>query len=303
MKPHGPIIIIGSLNLDIVVQVDRLPSPGETVHGRSITNVPGGKGANQAVAAARLGAPVVMIGRIGEDSAGELLRRALRDAGVDDAAVHTAEGPTGTALIHTDKAGQNSITVVAGANAHLRAADLDAEKERIAAASFVLAQLEIPLETVAHLAKLCKGADVPLMLDPAPAQPLPSTLLRSVAWLTPNESEAAVLCGANHLQDEEAAACLFGMGAANVALKQGQRGVYVAGTSGAAFRSQGFVVDAVDTTAAGDCFNAAFAVALRRGDAVTDAARFANAAAALSATRHGAQPSLPLLAEVEAMLA
>ena len=304
MSTPGTIVVVGSLNLDLVVQVERLPSSGETVHGDSIERIPGGKGANQAIAAARLGAPVAMIGRVGTDAAGETLRSALRESGIDDHAVLTSAGATtGTALIHTDRTGQNSITVIAGANALLTPADLDVHVNLIASASMVLAQLETPMETVERLGELCHANGVPLMLDPAPAQPLSESLVRAVTWLTPTESEAAALCGATPMDDDETLVRLRGSGARNVVLKQGQRGVLIATESGKLFRSAAFAVEAVDTTAAGDCFNAAFAVALHRGQSAEEAARFANASAALSTTRHGAQPSLPTLSDVEALLA
>lgn len=309
---HGTaraIVVVGSLNLDLVLRVERLPRAGETITASSLQSFPGGKGANQAVAAARLGANVVMIGLVGDDAAGEQLRTALRQAGVDDRAVETVSGPSGTALIHTDATGENAITVVPGANGLWTPERVERHADQISSASIVLGQLEVPLPAVRRIAELCKASDVPFVLDPAPAMRLPRDLLQRVDWLTPNELEAETLSGKQETVDKAAqedddllVQKLRAQGARNVLLKQGARGTWVAMHARPSFRSPGFLVEPVDTTAAGDCFNGAFAVAMSREDDLAAAVRFANAAAALSVTRAGAQPSMPTLEEVQDLL-
>ncbi|AFL90521.1 ribokinase [Terriglobus roseus DSM 18391] len=286
------IVVVGSLNMDMVSTVDRMPAPGETVAGRGFAMVHGGKGANQAVAAARLGAVVRMVGCVGSDSFGGLLRQGLVAEGIDVAGVRECPGASGVAAITVDGSGGNSIVVYAGANALLLPGMIDAAS--IDSAAMVLVQLETPMATVVRLAEVCSAAGTPLMLDPAPAQALSVSLLRKTAWLTPNESEARTLLGvAEDLPMEEAAERLLALGVRNVMLKLGARGVYLAGADVASTLVPAPAVRAVDTTAAGDCFNAAFAVALTEGQAPVAAARFACAAAALSTTGAGAQPSMP----------
>lgn len=298
------ILVVGSINLDLVSTVDRIPTPGETLLGSSFATIPGGKGANQAVAAARLGAAVHMIGRVGTDSFGELLRNALIIERIDTSTVVTVEGPSGVAAITVAADGSNSIVVTPAANATLRPADIAAARSQIRKASIVLAQLETPLDTVAALAKECSEAKIPLILDPAPAQPLPLDLLRSVTWLTPNESETRTLLGRTTVMTEaKAAERLLALGARNVILKLGPRGAYLAGAD---VPTPTLVpspdLRAVDTTAAGDCFNGAFAVALIEGRTPAEAARFACTAAALSITRTGAQTGMPYRSDVNKLL-
>ena len=302
----GVIVVVGSINSDMVVGTARIPQPGETVLGDSFNVYPGGKGANQAVAVAKLNHPCHMIGKLGEDSLGSDLREQLVKADVNAAAVENTGGPSGVALITTEASGENSIVVVPGANAKVLPADIDANRELILSASMVLVQLETPLETVVHLAEVALAAGVPLMLDPAPARTLPDALLRHITWLTPNTTEAATLLGLapdDSLENAQSRAeALLARGPKGVVLKMGENGVYVSTADGLRVHVPAFAVKAVDTTAAGDSFNAGFAVALSEGLDPAAAARFASAVAGISVTRHGAQPSLPTRDEVDAFL-
>jgi ribokinase len=298
-------VVVGSLNADLVARVARLPAAGETVAGRELAVFPGGKGANQAVAAARLGAPVRMVGRVGDDENGRRLRQSLDAAGVDTGGVCVDAGaPTGAALIATDDAGRNQIVVVQGANGRVSPADVERERQAFAGAGFVLVQLEIPLDAVAAALRLGRAAGALAILDPAPAGPEARGLLGSADYVTPNESELAALAEtAGSGESEQAlAGRLVELGARRVVAKLGARGALLV-TRGGVRRWPAFAVAAVDTTAAGDAWNGAFAAALGAGADEDAAGRFACAAAALSVTRAGAQPSLPRRAEVEALLA
>jgi ribokinase len=295
------LLVVGSINIDLVARASRIPAPGETILGKTFDVFNGGKGANQAVAVGKLSAPVDMIGALGTDLFTERLLSGLKAAGVATHAIQTVAGPSGVALIATADSGENSIIVIPGANALVSPAYLETHAEIIREASMVLVQLETPLETVLRLAEIAFEAKTPLMLDPAPAQPLPEALLARTTWLTPNETEAQILLGKN-LEPAAAAEKLLAMGPRNVALKLGSQGVFLAGSDCKPQHIPGFSVKAIDTTAAGDCFNAAFAVALTGGKQPAEAARYAAAAAAISVTRAGAQPSLPTAAEVEAFL-
>ena len=305
---NPPVVVVGSVNMDLVATAFSIPVPGETVTASSFNTYPGGKGANQSVAIAKLGWPVHFIGKIGDDGFGQSLLTALREAGVDTSAVSTVPGPSGVALITTDAEGQNAIVVTPGANAHLSAGDILLHRDLIASAGMVLAQLEVPLPTILQLAKLCSELGVPLMLDPAPATVLPRDLLTQLAWLTPNESESATLTGrvSTSLTEDDPAECaevLSHMGARNVLLKRGRHGCFIrVAHPQRCIQVDAFQVAAVDTTAAGDEFNSAFAVALLRGMDLAEAAIFACAAAALSVTRHGAQSSMPTSDELSAFL-
>jgi ribokinase len=296
------LVVVGSINLDLVACATRIPAPGETILGTSFEVFNGGKGANQAVAVGKLGAPVTMIAALGNDLFTDRLRSGLEEAGVDVQAIQKLDGPCGVALISRADNGENSIIVVPGANRLVSPAYLERHAEAVRQASMILAQLETPLETILRLAELAHEAKVPLMLDPAPAQPLPAALLSRTTWLTPNETEAKILLGTAQPDPAAAAEKLLAMGPRNVALKLGAQGVFLAGKDCSPQHVPGFAVEVVDTTAAGDCFNAAFAVALTRGEGAADAARYGAAAAAISVTRAGAQPSLPAAAEVEAFL-
>lgn len=296
------LLVVGSINIDLVACANHLPLPGQTILGSSFDVFNGGKGANQAVAIAKLGAPVEMIACLGTDLFTERLLSGLNDAGVDTHLVQVAAGPCGVAHISRASGGENSIIVISGANRLVSAAYIDAHLEAVQRASMILVQLETPLEAVMRLAEQAWEAKVPLMLDPAPARPLPQLLLSRTSWLTPNETEAQTLLGRVNVEPAEAAERLLAMGVRNVALKLGPQGVFLAGRDCVAGQVPAFKVNAVDTTAAGDCFNGAFAVALTKGKAPREAARYAAAAAAISVTRAGAQPSLPTAEEVETFL-
>ncbi|HEY6487974.1 MAG: ribokinase [Terracidiphilus sp.] len=297
-----PILVVGSINMDLVASTPRIPRAGETLIGSDFTTTPGGKGANQAVAVARLGHPVQMIGAVGEDVFGEALLENLRAAGVGIEAVARVPGPSGVAPIIVASSGENSIVVVPGANGKVTPAMIDQHAERLRSAGMVLCQLELPLETVRHALALCAAAGVPVMLDPAPAADLPDTVWKQVTWFTPNETEAALYVGGS-LGAKEAARKLLEKGVYGVVLKRGAEGSYVASAREEARRVKAFRVDAVDTVAAGDCFNGAFAVALLEGQDPWSAAHFASAAATISVTRRGAQASMPNRVEIDQLLA
>jgi ribokinase len=246
-----------------------------------------------------------MIGRVGADAFGSQLRESLNGAGVDVGAVETVDTASGVALIEVGAQGENSIVVVPGANARLRPEDIDASLDLLRAAGLVLVQLEIPLETVAHLTTVCAREHIPVMMDPAPAQELSSDLLRAVRWFTPNETEAAFYTGVNHGAPTVAAIqrdALFSLGIQGIVLKQGARGVYLADLGGLDAAIPAFPVKPLDTTAAGDAFNGAFATGLMLGKQPIESAIFAAAAAAISVTRHGAQPSMASLEETEGLI-
>lgn len=303
-----PIVVVGSINLDLVAAVERIPRPGETICAKSLQRFFGGKGANQAVAAARLGHSVAMVGNVGDDPFGAELRAGLVAAGVNTAYVDTVPGSSGVALITTAASGENAIAVAAGANALLTPDSLRRAESLLKSAGILLAQLEIPMESVEFLAELARQHGIPLMLDPAPARAVDASLLRKVTWITPNETETITLLGLKERELTPNAAfdcarALRSKGANNVVLKLGAGGSLVAGAGAQPTLVPAFKVKAVDTTAAGDAFNGAFAVALMRGLQTLDAARFASATAAVSVTRAGAQPSMPTAAEVDEFLA
>jgi ribokinase len=305
------IVVVGSLNMDFVVTVEHLPAPGQTVLGRDFQMIPGGKGANQACAAARLGANSVivrMVGRVGYDVFADHLKASLSAAGVDVSAVHaTRAQATGVALISVETSGQNSIVVASGANHALVASETEAMRSVFRGARFVLFQLESPLDTVAAALKLARSEGARTILDPAPAMPLPPELLANVDILTPNETEASLLLGLppGRVSTSNAAALARSLrerGPKAVVLKLGDQGCFYCDGETELF-SAAFPVVARDTTAAGDTFNAALAVALAEDRGVAEALRFANASAAISVTRMGAQASVPARGEVDALLA
>ena len=296
-----PIVVVGSINMDLVARASQIPRPGQSIIGTGFDTTPGGKGANQAVAAARLGYPVQMVGAVGDDVFGQALLDNLTGAGVGTAAVERVAGPSGVATILVAENGENSIVVVPGANGKVDSASVDAQAELIRSAGMVLCQLELPLETVSRVLALCAEAGVPVMLDPAPAAPLPDSFWGQVAWCTPNETEAAFYLGTDS-KPEEAAKQLMDRDVRGLALKRGGDGAYVVVAGGKAAWVRPFHVQAVDTVGAGDCFNGAFAVALLEGKDPWAAARFASAAAAISVTRNGAQASMPVRVEVESFL-
>jgi ribokinase len=301
MADRKPVVIVGSINMDLVARTPRIALAGETLTGTGFETTPGGKGANQAVAVARLGYPVAIVGMVGEDVFGQALLDDLGHAGVDTGAVTRVSGPSGVAQIQVAADGQNSIIVVPGANGRVEPAYIYQHEKLIRSAGMVLCQLELPMETVASTLELCAAASVPVMLDPAPAAILPESVWPRVTWFTPNESEAALYVGKD-LTIEETAKHLLAKGVTGVVLKRGGEGAYVyaGGKNG---RVPAFEVKAIDTVGAGDCFNGAFAVALLEGHDPWGAARFASAAAAFSVTRPGAQASMPSRSEVDEFLA
>jgi ribokinase len=296
-----PIVVVGSVTMDMVTLTPRIPRTGETVIGTGFGTTPGGKGANQAVAAVRLSYPTLMAGNVGSDVYGPALLENLARSGVETKAMEKVDGPSGLAPIFLSEAGDNAIVVVPGANGKVDPAFVDRHAALIRSAGIVLCQLELPINTVSYVIALCAEANVPVMLDPAPAAPLPESIWSQVAWFTPNETEAAFYLG-DALQTEDGAKRLLARGLKGVILKRGSEGSYVAVAGGKATWVPAFKVEAIDTVGAGDCFNGAFAVALLEDKDPWEAARFASAAAAISVTRHGAQASMPSRAEVDAFL-
>jgi ribokinase len=303
--PQPSIVVVGSSNTDMIIRVEQIPRTGETVLGGDFMTAAGGKGANQAVGAARAGGRVTFIARVGGDMFGEQALAGFVAKGIDVAHVtRDAAAPTGVALIFVGRKGENCIAVAPGANSRLVPADVERAREKLSG-SIVVMQLEVPLETLEAAAELAVAAGAPVILNPAPARELPDSLLRNVSVLTPNETEAEQLTGIkieSLVDAENAAGKLLARGVQAVVLTLGARGAYVASADFKQF-VPGFTVEAVDTTAAGDMFNGALAVALGEGKALAEAVRFANAAGAISVTRPGAQPSAPTRAEIEKFLA
>ncbi|GHE08739.1 ribokinase [Klenkia taihuensis] len=293
-------VVAGSLNEDLVVTVGRLPGRGETVIGSAVELLPGGKGANQAAAAGRLGDGVAMVGRVGDDDAGARQLAALREAGVDTALVQATPGvPTGSATIPVEaEGGENLIVVVPGANGEVTPADVDVPAVR--GAGVLLLQLETPVPTVVAAARACTGT---VVLNPAPAQPLPAELLAEVDVLVPNEHELADLAGAGADDLAGLAGLARGLAARSVVVTLGGNGVLVVPAEGPALHQPPLPVSPVDTTGAGDCFCGALCTALDRGSALAEAVRYAAVAAALSTTGPGARGGLPDDAAVRAALA
>ncbi|QXI26437.1 ribokinase [Pseudomonas vanderleydeniana] len=300
---QAKVVVIGSLNMDLVTRAERLPRAGETLIGRSFGTVPGGKGANQAVAAARLGAQVSMVGCVGDDAYGQQLRDALLAEGIDCQAVTAVDGvSSGVALIVVDDSSQNAIVIVAGGNGCLTTEVVKGFDAVLQAADVIICQLEVPLETVGYALKRGRELGKTVILNPAPASaPLPADWYASIDYLIPNESEASALSGLpvdSQASAEAAASQLMAAGAGKVIITLGAQGSLFAD-------GQGFThfpapkVQALDTTAAGDTFVGGFAAALAAGQAEAEAIRFGQVAAALSVTRAGAQPSIPQLSEVQ----
>jgi ribokinase len=301
MNAAPAIVVVGSSNTDLIVRAPRLPAAGETVLGGDLATAAGGKGANQAVAAARLGARVTLVARVGADDYGRAALAQFQREGLDARFAATdAEAPSGVALIVVGPDGQNQIAVAPGANNRLTPADVEAARPAFEQSHVLLLQLESPLETVLAAARSGRACGLTVILNPAPAQTLPDELYSLVDLLTPNEREAAQLSGED--TPEAAAAVLLQRGAANVIVTRGEAGAMLATRQGME-RIPGYRVQAVDATAAGDAFIGALAVGLARGERLPAAIRFAHAAAALSVTRSGAQPSLPTAEEVQAFLA
>jgi ribokinase len=303
MNTAPRICVLGSLNMDLVVRTPRLPRPGETVPGGPLETFPGGKGANQAVAAARAGGRVAMIGAVGADEHGAALRAGLELAGVEPRLARRHGLATGVASITVDAAGENSIVVSAGANGSVDEALIDAEADAIAGADLLLVQLEVPAAAVLHAAQRARQHGVRLLLNAAPAAPLDPRLLAATAILVVNRLEAIAVGGTDpDLPPDALARHLAAAGPALVVVTLGAAGA-VACDGRQLYRQPGFAVDAVDSVAAGDAFVGALAVELAAGTDVAAALRFACAAGALATTRRGAQPSLPTRAEIAAFLA
>jgi len=300
---QAKVVIVGSLNMDLVTRAPRLPRGGETLAGHSFVTVPGGKGANQAVAAARLGASVAMVGCVGDDAYGDQLRTALLAEGIDcDAVTAIAGESTGVALIVVDDNSQNAIVIVAGGNGHVSCAVVDGFDALLSQAEVIICQLEIPLDTVGHVLKRGRELGKIVILNPAPASaPLPADWYPLIDYLIPNESEATLLTGLpvdSVASADVAATALLAAGASKVIITLGAQGSLFASNA----RSQHFAapkVQAVDTTAAGDTFVGGFAAALAEGKSESEAIAFGQIAAALSVTRAGAQPSIPTFNEVQ----
>lgn len=299
------IVVIGSSNTDMIIKMSRMPKPGETVLGGEFSIAAGGKGANQAVSAARAGGKVVFISRVGDDMFGEQAVNGFIKDGINiEHVIKDKKAPSGVALIFVDKEGENSIAVASGANANLSPADITAAKDVIASAAIILMQLEIPIETVKTVVEIAREHSVKVILNPAPAQPLGVDILRHISIITPNESEAELLTGikVEDEQDAEGAAnILLSKGIQAVLITLGARGVYVSDSDFKGIIS-GFTVKAEDTTAAGDVFNGVLAVSLAENKTLPEAVRFSNAAAALSVMTLGAQTSAPQRSEIEAFL-
>lgn len=307
MREH--IVVVGSLNQDIVLGLCRFPKLGETVTGASLRTFCGGKGANQAFAAARLGGRVSMVGQIGSDAAGDAQLRSLRAVGVNVEHIARLDNEsTGTAVIAVEEDGDNRIIVVPGANGSFSATTLDSSKSLLATAGVLLVQLEVPIPTVARAIEIAHEGGVCVILDPAPAQYIPDIVLSQVDYLAPNLHELALLSGEQLTHDSEegqivaAAQKLCARGVRTVIAKLGARGAILVSAQNSHV-VPAFQVTAIDSTGAGDCFLGAFAAALMRGESELCACRFAAAAAALAVTRHGAQASVPEFAEVQHLLA
>lgn len=295
------IIVIGSSNTDLAIKTIRIPEPGETVMGGTFMMTAGGKGANQAVAVARLGGDVAFVTKVGDDMFGDESRARYVKEGLPEKFLLVEKStPSGVALITVDAKGENCIVVAPGANNALTCADVDAVRDEIAAADYLLLQLEIPMEVVEHAAEVAVANGTKVILNPAPAAELSKTLIESLYLITPNRTECQLLSGvaiANEADAEAAAGKLMEMGVKNVIVTLGSKGSLVRTAEGCTV-VEACRVESVDTTAAGDVFNGALCVALSEGKDLVEAARFASRASAISVTRMGAQSSVPYRAEL-----
>tara|TARA_B110000858_G_scaffold193768_1_gene246943 strand:- start:43808 stop:44725 length:918 start_codon:yes stop_codon:yes gene_type:complete len=299
---QSAITVIGSINTDMVVKTQSLPSAGETVMGGNFFMSGGGKGGNQAVAAARLGATVSMVANLGMDTLGDTAIGRLQAEGIDCKFVSRDEHQaSGVALISVDAGGENHIVVAPGANATLSSKHVEEAFSQIEPSSLILLQLEIPMDAVSRAAELSAKKGCRLILDPAPAQELSASLMASTYLITPNETEAEILTGIRVVDEasaREAATQLLAVGVENVAITLGKQGVFLANNEASQFIPS-LAVDAVDTTAAGDCFNGSLAAALAKGGSLPDSIKFACKAASIAVTRLGAQDSMPYAREIE----
>lgn len=294
------ILIVGSINMDLVVRVPHSPQPGETVLGGDFETFPGGKGANQAVAAARMGGEVTMIGRVGTDDFGDTLIQGLVEDKVKTThVIKDPNAPTGIAMIAVAADGENIIVVASGANLKVTPEDVNIARPLMRETDILLMQLEVPLETVSEAVELAAAYDVPVVLNPAPAQPLPSSIYENVDVLTPNQSELAMLTGEEDI--DKGIEKLRAWGVKNLVITLGINGARVV-TDKIDKHIPAHEITAVDTTAAGDAFNGALAVALAEGMTILDAVRYGMAAGAMAATKRGAQPSLPMRDAVESLM-
>jgi len=303
-KPN--ILVVGSINMDLVVRSGHIPSPGETVLGESFATSPGGKGANQAVAAARLGGRCAMIGRVGHDSFGQTLLAGLKDEGINcEGITQTYDAATGVAIIIVDSAGENTIVVAAGANGMVSPDDIFPRGELFEQADVVLLQLELPQPTVRAAADQARRHGCKIVLDPAPAPKQLCDELCRVDVISPNVAEAEMITGertSDDRVDKMIAANFIARGAKAAVLKLGHRGSMIVTADGHFYKVPAYRVDIVDTTAAGDAFTAALAVAVARGQPLQEAARFANAAGALACAKFGAQAAMPTASEVNMLM-
>jgi ribokinase len=298
------IIVVGSLNMDLVIKADRMPLPGETIPGYDFQTIPGGKGANQAVAAARMGSRVAMAGRVGDDQFGSALVENLGQHGVDASPVRVdSNAATGIALIIVDEMGENSIVVAGGANLCMSPQDIDSLAGVWSQAKLLVLQFEVPMETVSYAMAMAAQHGLGVILNPAPARAVSPQLLSQADYLVPNEIEASMLTGVE-VRDltsaEEAARRLLGFGVQAVVVTLGENGA-LAVTEKQSFHVPAWQVEPVDTTAAGDAFNGGLATALLQGFTLKDAVRYATCAGTLAATKFGAQTSLPSAEEVQAL--
>ncbi len=307
MEVNPNILVVGSINMDLLVRSPHIPSPGETVSGSRFITSPGGKGANQAVAAARLGAACKMVARVGKDAFGDTLTANLRDEGIDCTdVIGTDDAPTGIAMIIVDAGGENSIVVAGGANRMLAPDDIFPLEDAFSAAEVVVLQLELALPTVRAALDMSRRHGCRIVLDPAPAQRnLPDELFK-VDVVSPNVSEAEILTntrGGEERIDKNVAMELIARGAKAAVLKLGSRGSLIVTSDSHFYTLRAYKVPVEDTTAAGDAFTAALAVAIGRGERLPDAAKFANAAGALACTKIGAQNAMPTADEVKMLMA
>jgi len=294
------ILVVGSINMDLVVRVPHAPMPGETVLGGDFETFPGGKGANQAVAAARMGGEVTMVGRVGNDNFGDMLIQGLVENNIKTThVIKDSEAPTGVAMIAVAADGENLIVVASGANYKVSEEDISDTRTMMRETDLLLLQLECPLETVTAAVELAKAYDVPVVLNPAPAQPLSTALLANVDVLTPNENELVLLTGEEDI--EMGIQKLLDWGVKKLVITLGANGARVI-SEGMDQHLPAHEITVVDSTAAGDAFNGALAVALAEGKSLIDAVHYGMAAGALAATKRGAQPSLPARDEVENLM-
>jgi ribokinase len=296
------IVVVGSFNTDLTAYTERLPKPGETIIGQKFVTGPGGKGSNQAVAAARLGADVTFIGRVGQDVFAEIAYKIWREENVNtNFVVRDPDNATGVAPIWVDSAGENTIIVIPGANMTVSTADIDAASETIKNADVLIVQLEINFEAISHALRVAKSHGVRTILNPAPAAAIGRDVVALADYLTPNETELAILAGKSDADIKAAARSLLTSDQQTAVVTLGAQGAQWVNRDGSNL-IPAFKVEVVDTTGAGDAFNGGFAVALAEGKSLEEAIRFGNATAALSVTRPGTAPSMPTRAEVEALL-